>query len=157
MVDACTLKNFSVVDRMGVLEAYFGGRARWTEAIVREAGRLHGTWSQCPAQPLVRLPARYETRNQDADRRLAVRTTRLAAGRGCRRPGEGVGWGVLPQPSGDPTPSGGAPSSLCETRREQLRIHGHAASRIMLRLATLPVATTYDSVMPTSVCTILGC
>jgi hypothetical protein len=40
IVDACTLKNFSVVDRMDVLEAYFSGRARWTEAIAREAGRL---------------------------------------------------------------------------------------------------------------------
>jgi hypothetical protein len=33
IVDACTLKNFSVVDRMDVLEAYISGRARWTEAI----------------------------------------------------------------------------------------------------------------------------
>ena len=40
IVDACTLKNFSVVDRMDVLQAYFSGRARWTEAIAREAGRL---------------------------------------------------------------------------------------------------------------------
>jgi hypothetical protein len=40
IVDACTLKNFSVVDRMDVLEAYISGRARWTEAIAREAGRL---------------------------------------------------------------------------------------------------------------------
>jgi hypothetical protein len=27
IVDACTLKNFSVVDRMDVLQAYFRGRA----------------------------------------------------------------------------------------------------------------------------------
>ena len=40
IVDACTLKNFSVVDRMEVLEGHFSGRARWTEAIAREAGRL---------------------------------------------------------------------------------------------------------------------
>ena len=40
IVDACTLKNFSVVDRMDVLQAYFRGRAQWTEAIAREAGRL---------------------------------------------------------------------------------------------------------------------
>jgi predicted nucleic acid-binding protein len=39
-VDACTLKNFSVVGRMDVLEKRFNGRARWTEAIQREAGRL---------------------------------------------------------------------------------------------------------------------
>ena len=40
IVDACTLKNFSVVDRIDILEAYFSGRAWWTEAIAREAGRL---------------------------------------------------------------------------------------------------------------------
>ena len=40
IVDACTLKNFSVIDRMDVLEAHFSGRARWTEAIGREAGRV---------------------------------------------------------------------------------------------------------------------
>jgi hypothetical protein len=40
IVDACTLKNFSVVDQMDVLRAYFSGHARWTEAIAREAGRL---------------------------------------------------------------------------------------------------------------------
>ena len=40
IVDACTLKNFSVVDRMDVLVTYFRRRARWTEAIAREAGRL---------------------------------------------------------------------------------------------------------------------
>ena len=34
IVDACTLKNFSVVDRMDVLGAYFSGRARWTDATV---------------------------------------------------------------------------------------------------------------------------
>jgi len=39
-VDACTLKNFSVVSRMDVLEKHFTSRARWTEAIQREAGRL---------------------------------------------------------------------------------------------------------------------
>jgi len=37
VVDACTLKNFSVVGRMDVLEKHFTGRARWTEAIQREA------------------------------------------------------------------------------------------------------------------------
>jgi predicted nucleic acid-binding protein len=40
VVDACTLKNFSVVGRMAVLEKHFNSRARWTEAIQREAGRL---------------------------------------------------------------------------------------------------------------------
>ena len=40
VVDACTLKNFSVVGRMDVLEKHFNNRARWTEAIQREAGRL---------------------------------------------------------------------------------------------------------------------
>jgi hypothetical protein len=39
-VDACTLKNFSIVGRMDVLEKHLAGRARWTEAIQREAGRL---------------------------------------------------------------------------------------------------------------------
>lgn len=40
VVDACTLKNFSLVGRMDVLEKHFNSRARWTEAIQREAGRL---------------------------------------------------------------------------------------------------------------------
>ena len=40
VVDACTLKNFSVVGRMDILEKHFSSRARWTEAIQREAGRL---------------------------------------------------------------------------------------------------------------------
>jgi predicted nucleic acid-binding protein len=40
IVDACTLKNFSVVGRMDVLEKHFNNCARWTDAIQREAGRL---------------------------------------------------------------------------------------------------------------------
>jgi hypothetical protein len=46
IVDACTLKNFSVIDRMDILEAHFSGRARWTEAIAREAPPSH--WYVCP-------------------------------------------------------------------------------------------------------------
>lgn len=40
IVDACTLKNFSVVNRLDILENYFSKRACWTQAIQREAGRL---------------------------------------------------------------------------------------------------------------------
>lgn len=40
IVDACTLKNFAVVGRLDILEQHFGQRARWTQAIQREAGRL---------------------------------------------------------------------------------------------------------------------
>lgn len=40
IVDACTLKNFSVIGRIGVLDQHFAGRARWTDAIQVEAGRL---------------------------------------------------------------------------------------------------------------------
>jgi predicted nucleic acid-binding protein len=40
VVDACTLKNFMAVGRLDILEARFGQRARWTQAIQREAARL---------------------------------------------------------------------------------------------------------------------
>lgn len=40
IVDACTLKNFSVVNRLDILEQYFSKRTLWTPAIQREAGRL---------------------------------------------------------------------------------------------------------------------
>jgi hypothetical protein len=41
IVDACTLQNFSVVGRLDILEQHFANRAGWTEAIQREAGKLH--------------------------------------------------------------------------------------------------------------------
>jgi predicted nucleic acid-binding protein len=40
ILDACTLKNFSAVGRLDVLKRHFGRRARWTQAIQREAARL---------------------------------------------------------------------------------------------------------------------
>jgi predicted nucleic acid-binding protein len=40
IVDACTLKNFTVVRRLDILETHLGQRARWTQAIQREAARL---------------------------------------------------------------------------------------------------------------------
>jgi predicted nucleic acid-binding protein len=47
ILDACTLKNFSAIGRLEVLERRFGDRARWTPAIRLEAGRLdvpHVDW-----------------------------------------------------------------------------------------------------------------
>jgi predicted nucleic acid-binding protein len=40
VIDACTLQNFVVVDRLDLLKERFTGHAYWTEAIQYEAGRL---------------------------------------------------------------------------------------------------------------------
>jgi hypothetical protein len=40
VIDACTLQNFAVVDRLDLLKERFTGHAYWTEAIQYEAGRL---------------------------------------------------------------------------------------------------------------------
>lgn len=37
--DTCTLWNFAAVDRLDLLRSYFGGRARWTDAIRVEVRR----------------------------------------------------------------------------------------------------------------------
>jgi predicted nucleic acid-binding protein len=40
VIDACTLQNFAVVDRIDLLKERFSGHAYWTPAIQYEAGRL---------------------------------------------------------------------------------------------------------------------
>jgi len=40
IIDACTLCNFSVVGRMGLLRKHYGDEARWTQAIQWETARL---------------------------------------------------------------------------------------------------------------------
>jgi hypothetical protein len=59
IVDACTLQNFSVVGRLDILEQHFANRAGWTQAIQREAGKLHVppiAWLALRCQPAMTSP-----------------------------------------------------------------------------------------------------